>query len=75
MPLDGKMAHCGENFCAMCVSLAKKSSEGAFFVPAGTHLDVKLLTAYQLLTLMSVNFLRSFFGDWYLQRFLSVVSV
>jgi len=34
-----------------------------------------LLTAYQLLALMSAKFLRSFFGDWYLQRFLSVVSV
>jgi hypothetical protein len=44
MTLDGKMARCGENFCAMCVSLAKKSSEGKFFVPAGTHLGVKLLT-------------------------------
>ena len=43
MTLDGKMARCGENFCAMCVSLAKKSSEGKFFVPAGTHLGVKLL--------------------------------
>ena len=38
-------------------------------------IGVKLLTAYQLLTLMSVKFLRSFFGDWYLQRFLSVVSI
>ena len=44
MPLDGKMAHRGENFCAMCVSLAKKSSEGEFFIPVGTHLGVKLLT-------------------------------
>jgi hypothetical protein len=25
------------------------------------------LTAYQLLALMSAKFLRSFFGDWYLQ--------
>jgi len=33
------------------------------------------LTAHQLLALMSAKFLRSFFGDWYLQRFLSVVSV
>jgi hypothetical protein len=33
------------------------------------------LTAYQLWALMSGHFLRSFFGDWYLQRFLSVVSV
>jgi hypothetical protein len=33
------------------------------------------LTAYQLWALMSAHFLRSFFGDWYLQRFLSVVSV
>jgi hypothetical protein len=32
-------------------------------------------TAYQLLVLMSAKFLRSFFGDWYLQRFLSFVSV
>jgi hypothetical protein len=35
----------------------------------------QLLTAYQLLALMSAKFLISFFGDWYLQRFLSVVSV
>jgi hypothetical protein len=27
------------------------------------------------LTLMSVKFLRRFFGDWYLQQFLSIVSV
>jgi hypothetical protein len=33
------------------------------------------LTGWQLLALMSAKFLRSFFGDWYLQRFLSVVSV
>ena len=33
------------------------------------------LTGGQLLALMSAKFLRSFFGDWYLQRFLSVVSV
>jgi hypothetical protein len=33
------------------------------------------LTGWQLLALMSAKFLRSFFGDWYLQRFLSFVSV
>jgi hypothetical protein len=33
------------------------------------------LTGWQLLALMSAKFLRSFFGDWYLQRFLSVVGV
>jgi hypothetical protein len=37
--------------------------------------DGTMLTAYQLWALMSTHFLRSFFGDWYLQRFLSVVSV
>jgi hypothetical protein len=36
---------------------------------------VHRLTAYQLLALMSAKFLRSFFGDWYLQRFLSIVSI
>ncbi len=34
-----------------------------------------ILTAYQLLALMSATILTSFFGDWQLQRFLSVVSV
>jgi hypothetical protein len=33
------------------------------------------LTAHQLWALMSAHFLRSFFGDWYLQRFLSVGSI
>jgi hypothetical protein len=36
---------------------------------------LRSLTAYQLWTVMTVHFLRSFFGDWYLRRFLSVVSV
>jgi len=43
--------------------------------PYGLCCEAVLLTAYQLLALMSAKFLRSFFGDWYLQRFLSVVSV
>ena len=38
MPLDEKTAHQGEWWVA-----SKKSSEQEFFVPAGMHLDVKLL--------------------------------
>ena len=43
MVLEGKTAHHGGDVCVVCVSLAKKSSEREFFVPARTHLDVKLL--------------------------------
>jgi hypothetical protein len=50
-------------FVCLCLA-SKKPSEREFFVPDGTDLGVKLLTAYQLLMLMSVNFLTSFFGDW-----------
>ena len=46
---------------------------GAYSTP---NAKVKpILTGWQLLTLMSVKFLRRFFGDWYLQQFLSIVSV
>ena len=45
MPLDGKMAHHGGDVCVMCVSLAKSlPREREFFVYAGTHLAVKLLS-------------------------------
>jgi hypothetical protein len=50
-------------FVCLCLA-SKKPSEREFFVPDGTDLGVKLLTAYQLLMLMSINFLTSFFGDW-----------
>jgi len=35
----------------------------------------KRFLAYQLRVLMSSHFSTSFFGDWWLQQFLSVVSV
>ena len=47
MPLDGKMAHHGENVCVMCVSLAKSLPSG-IFVPARTHPCFKMLTKEQL---------------------------
>ncbi len=34
------------------------------FVPVRTLIGVKLLTGWQLWTLMSVHFLTSFFDDW-----------
>jgi hypothetical protein len=38
MPLDGKMAHHGENVCVMCVSHAKSLPSGIFlFQPERTH--------------------------------------
>ena len=45
MPLDEKTVHHGGDVCVMCdVCFASiKSSEREFFVPAGTHLAVKLL--------------------------------
>ena len=48
MTLEGKTAHRGGDVCVMCVSLAKSLPRGSFFVPAGTHLAVKLLTAQPL---------------------------
>jgi len=43
MLLDGKMAHHGGDGCAMCILLEKSLPSVFFFVPAGTHLAVKLL--------------------------------
>ena len=49
MPLDRKTAHHGGDVCVMCdgdVCFASiKSSEQEFFVLAGMHIGVKLLTA------------------------------
>jgi hypothetical protein len=44
MPLDGKTAHHGGDVCAVCLSLAKSLWGRSFYVPAGTHLGVMLLT-------------------------------
>jgi hypothetical protein len=45
MMLEGKTAHHGGDVCVMCVSLAKSlPREREFFVHAGTHLAVKLLS-------------------------------
>ncbi len=55
MPLDGKTAHHGGNFlCEFCFT-SKKSSEREFFVPAGTHLGVKLLNITPAVRLTSID--------------------
>jgi hypothetical protein len=46
-------------FVCFCLA-SQKPSEREVIVPARTDLGVKLLTAYQLLMLMSVNVLTSF---------------
>jgi hypothetical protein len=66
----------GQQAAAQRVTQQQTRGRGARARELEAHANVKrYLTGWQLLALMSAKFLRSFFGDWYLQRFLSVVSV
>jgi hypothetical protein len=58
----------------LCRHDLAESAKSANFWLSGRHV-ADMSATFPAKTLMSVKFLRSFFGDWYLQRFLSVVSV
>jgi len=63
------------NFYKAIVLVPSGADLAEFLVSAGTDLAVKLLTALQLWALMRAHYFLSFFGEEFLQEFLSNFSV